>query len=171
MTESPFFVEPLGPAHDRATFSCGVAELDRYLKTQASQDIRRSIAAVFVLVDRSENALAGYYTLSATVIESISLPPELARRMPSYEALPATMIGRLAISLRYRGRTLGGVLLTDALKRAYLNRTTVAAMAVVVDALDESAGAFYEHYGFSRFKDRPLRLYLPMATIKTFFSP
>lgn len=166
----PVVVEPLGPHHDRAAFSCGVATLDRYLTTQATQDMRRSIAAVFVPAEQGNSAIAGYYTLSATALEPASLPADMARRLPTYDMLPATLIRRLAVDLRYRGQKLGGVLLADALKRGYHNRTTFAAMAIVVDALDEAACTFYAHHGFTRFADTPSRLYLPMTIIKTLLN-
>src|SRR5579885_3118549 len=145
--ESPFIVEPLGRAHDRAAFSCGVESLDQYLKTQATQDMRRYLAAVFVLIERATGTVAGYYTLCAASIEPAALPVELVSRLPAYEMLPATLIGRLAVDTRYHGQKLGAALLADALRRSYDNRTTIAAMAVVVDATDDSARAFYEHHG------------------------
>ena len=162
--EPPFFVAPLDRQHDRAAFSSGVEPLDRYLWTQATQDMRRNVAAVFVLVERVTGHLAGYYTLAATAIEPADLPAELTRRLPYYEVFPATLIGRLAVDRRYQGRKLGAALLADALRRGYENRQIVAAMAVVVDAKDEAARSFYEHHGFIPFRDRPQRLYLPMAS-------
>jgi len=162
--ESPFFVTPLDRHHDRAAFSSGVEPLDRYLWTQATQDMQRNVAAVFVLVERTTGRLTGYYTLAATAIEPTALPAELTRRLPYYEVFPATLIGRLAVDRHYQGRKLGATLLADALRRSYENRQTVAAMAVVVDAKDEAARSFYEHHGFIPFDDRPQRLYMPMAS-------
>ena len=158
--------EPLGVDHDRAAFSCGVEPLDRYLKQQASQDVRRRVAAVFVAHEATETALAGYYTLAAFGITPASLPLEVTRRLPRYDQYPATRIGRLAVSQRYQGQGVGRRLLMHALEASYRTAPEIAALAVVVDAKDDNALRFYERYGFQRFLDDEYRLYLPMATIE-----
>ena len=165
MADTQYVVEPLGRHHDRAGFSCGSEALDRYLREQAGQDVRNYLAAVFVLVDLMARTIAGYYTLSATAVEARELPAALTRRLPRYPLLPAVLLGRLAVDTRYRGRGLGALLLTDALKRSLGLREQVGAMAVVVDAKDDAARAFYERFGFQRFRDEEFRLYAPMGTI------
>lgn len=159
--------EPLGRHHDRAAFSCGAPELDHYLQRQASQDMRRNVAAVFVLQDLEEGRLAGYYTLSATAIGLTELPDELARRLPRYPDLPAVLLGRLALDTRYQGQGLGEMLLMDALARTLTHSQQIAALAVIVDAKDEAAERFYRRYGFEQLVDQPRRLFLPMQTIAT----
>lgn len=93
------------------------------------------------------------------------LPAALHRKLPRYDALPAVLLGRLAVDGRYRGRGFGKLLLIDGLRRAYAHSGEVAAMAVIVDGIDDAARLFYEHYGFERFADDPDRLFLPMTTI------
>ncbi len=170
MDEPPFLVTPLARHHNRAAFSSGIEPLDRYLTTQATQDVRRNVAAVFVLVEQATEGLAGYYTLAAAMIEPSSLPADLTRRLPRYDAFPATLIGRLAVDQRYQGRKLGAALLADALRRSYENRQIVAAMAVVVDAKNDAAHSFYERHGFVPFQDRPGRLYIPIDAIPRRFT-
>lgn len=157
--------EPLGDDHDRAAFSCGVETLDRYLKQQAGQDIRRRVAAVFVAHEPAVTTVAAYYTLSAFGIAPASLPAEVTRRLPRYDPLPATLIGRLAVDQRYQGQGLGRQLLMDALERSASLASHIASMAIVVEAKDDAARGFYERYGFRRFLNREYRLYLPMATV------
>lgn len=159
-------VEPLGKFHDRAAFSCGNAELDRYFREQATQDQRRGVAAAYVLIDVSTGNIAGYYTLSATAVEPRGLPPGTFRRLPSYPTLPATLLGRLARDLRYRGSGVGQRLLADALARSLRVSQEIASIGVVVDAIDDAARAFYERYGFVRLMDDERRLILPMGTIE-----
>jgi GNAT superfamily N-acetyltransferase len=161
--------EPLGPPHDRAAFSCGVEALDRYLRQQASQDARNRVAAPFALRAADSSQIIGYYTLSAFWIELAELPPELAKRLPRYPRLPAVLLGRLAVDQRFAGQGWGKVLLLDALRRSLEQSRQIAAMAVVVDAKDEAARAFYERYGFQRLADHPNRLFLPMRTIEQLF--
>jgi ribosomal protein S18 acetylase RimI-like enzyme len=157
-----FVIAPLAAAHDRQTFSCGAEPLDRYLRTQAAQDVRRHIANCFVASPVQSNAVAGYYTLSAASIPMTDLPAEQARKLPRYPVLPAALIGRLAVDLRHQGRQLGAALLFDAVARAI--RADAAVFALVVDAKDEAAARFYRHHGFQTFWDRATRLFLPVAT-------
>ena len=165
MTAARYRFEPLGRPHDRAAFSCGVPDLDRYFQRQARQDVQRHVAAVFVLQDGAEERIAGYYTLSATAIGLTDLPDDLARRLPRYPDLPAVLLGRLAVDSRYQGQGLGEILLMDALARALTQSQQIAALAVIVDAKDEAAVGFYQRYGFQQLVDQPRRLFLPMQTI------
>jgi ribosomal protein S18 acetylase RimI-like enzyme len=157
-----FVVAALSPDHDRLAFSCGVEPLDRYLQTQATQDIRRRIANCFVATSADSNIIAGYYTFSAASVPMLDLPTETAKRLPRYPVVPAALIGRLAIDRRYRGYGLGAALLFDAITRAA--RADTAIFAILVDAKDDSAAAFYRHHGFQPFATRPLNLFLPNGT-------
>jgi hypothetical protein len=121
---SGYRVEPLGASHDRASFHSGVPELDRYLHEQAGQDARRRVAAPFVLIDPS-GAVMGYYTLSAYSVRLGELPEAIAKNLPRYPLLPATLLGRLAASISCRGQRLGAFLLMDALYRSWKNTSRV----------------------------------------------
>jgi predicted GNAT family N-acyltransferase len=153
----------LDEAHDRGSFSCGVESLDRYLKTQAGQDVRRKANAVFVLSEQGEpTRILGYYTLCAMAISQGEVPEAARKHIPRYPLVSATLIGRLAISKDRQGQRLGAVLLADALQRAFDSASTVGSSMVVVDALDEPAAGFYAAHGFVRLPDS-LRLVLPMS--------
>lgn len=156
----------LDDGHDRAGFTCGVESLDRYLRTQAGQDVRRRANGVFVLADRAEPArVLGYYTLCATALAPGDVPEAARRHIPRYPLVSATLIGRLAVTRDRQGRRLGAVLLADALRRALASAQTVGSSMIVVDALDEGAAAFYAAHGFVRLPDS-LRLVLPMRTVE-----
>ena len=163
-------IEPLGKKHDRVAFSCGDDALDTYLKKRASQEAKKKIATTFVMADSRTSAGIGYYTLSATSILLADLSDETVRKLPKYPHVPVTLLGRLAIDSRYQGRGYGELLIVDALRRALQATTEVASNAVVVDAINERARSFYEHYEFCAFPDRKLRLFLPMKTIADLFS-
>ena len=162
-----FRIEPLGERHDRADFSCGVDALDRYLRAQAGQDSRKHIASCFVLLTGNES-VAGYYTLSAMGIALIDLPATLARKLPRYPVVPATLMGRLAVDRRHQGQGFGELLLFDAFSRTL--RSEIASYAFVVDAKDNSAQAFYEQYRFLKLTSTGRRLFMPLAEIATLFS-
>jgi predicted GNAT family N-acyltransferase len=152
----------LGEEHDRGSFACGVESLDRYLKTQAGQDVRRKANAVFVLSEVNELAhVLGYCTLCAMAISQGDVPEAARKHVPRYPLVSATLIGRLAVAKGRQGQRLGAVLLADALRRAFDSAGTVGSSMVVVDALDEAAAGFYAAHGFVRLPDS-LRLVLPI---------
>lgn len=159
-------VEPLDPKrHDRAAFVCGVESLDRYLKTQASQDIARKANAVFVLLDPAESArILGYYTLCATAFAQGDVPEAARKHVPRYPLVSATLIGRLAVASDRQGQGLGAVLLAHALTNAHENAATVGSSMVVVDATDERAALFYEAHGLVRLPES-MRLVIPTRSI------
>jgi ribosomal protein S18 acetylase RimI-like enzyme len=157
-----FVIAPLSPDHNRLAFCCGVDPLDRYLQTQAAQDIRRRIANCFVATPANSNSIAGYYTFSAASVPMLDLPSETAKRLPRYPVVPAALIGSLAIDRQHRGLGLGAALLFDAIARAA--RADTAIFAVLVDAKDDAAAAFYRHHGFQQFAARPLTLFRPIGT-------
>lgn len=164
MDEPRPLVEPLGTRHDRAAFTCGEPALDDYLRRQASQDVRRRVSQVFVAVGDTPETVAGYYSLSATSFQKRELPPDLERRLPHYP-VPAAVLGRLAVATAHQGRGLGEMLLLDAIRRVLHASTTIAIYALVVDAKNADAKAFYERYGFLAFPGSPSRLFLPLATL------
>lgn len=119
-----------------------------------------------------DNRIAGYYTLSASIILAGDVPTERLKKLkwPRYPELPATLIGRLARDLRFRGQGIGDLLLMDALRRVFFN-DEIASLAVIVDSKGEHARRFYEQYGFLSFSDTRNRLYLPMETIGQLLRP
>lgn len=160
MTQT-YRIEPLSDDHDRSGFTSGSAALDRYFRAQVSQDVRRRIATCFVAVGREIDAIAGYYTLTATSIALSALSPAVVKKLPRYPVVPAALLGRLAEAQSHQGRGLGGVLLADALKRSA--RAELGVFAMVVDAKDEAAQKFYEHHGFTPLPGETRRLYLPIS--------
>jgi len=160
-----FVCEPLAKHHDRQAFRCGDAELDEYLSQRAGQDMRRRVAAVFVVVPEGEpKRIAGFYTLSSASIALEELPLEITKALPRYPVVPAVLLGRLARDVNFPG--LGKLLLLDALARSHRYSGEVAAAAVLVDAKRDQARRFYARYGFEEVPDRPHRMFLPMKTVE-----
>jgi len=158
-------VEALAAHHDRAGFSCGIDSLDRYLRTQAAQDVRRRANGVFVLVvANAVKTPLGYYTLCATALPPSDVPAAARKHVPRYPLVSATLMGRLAVSQTRYGEGLGSLLLADAVQRAYASAETVGSSMLVVDALSERAAAFYASFGFQLLPES-LRLVLPMRSI------
>jgi GNAT superfamily N-acetyltransferase len=154
-------IEPLGK-HDRAGFVCGVSALDAWFRLRAGQDERRNVARVFVAID-DQRGVVGYYSLSSFTLAIDDLPPEHAKRLPRYDLIPAALIGRLARDERVRGEGIGDLLLADAVRRVIAAARLLAVFAIVVDAMDEKAAAFYRNFGFAPFPNHPLRLFMPAS--------
>jgi ribosomal protein S18 acetylase RimI-like enzyme len=146
--------------HNREAFDCGVPAPNEYLQTRLNQQMKRGVTVGYVLAS-AEGRIAGYVTLSAGEIP-VGVIPE-AHGFPVKLPLPTTLVGRLAVDREYQRRGLGGDLLVHAIRIAVGTAEQVASAVIEVDALDERARRFYEHYGFARLPDDELHMYLPMA--------
>lgn len=162
MTLRPFTVKPL-KKEDRSGFTCGKDSLDDYFRTQISQDVRRQVATAFVAIHTATAAIAGYYTLAAAHVSLNDLEDDWRRKLPRYAAVPAVLIGRLAIDARFQRHGLGSALLADAATR--ILRSDIGAHFLIVDALDDQAALFYQHHGMRRVPEMEHRLFIPLATL------
>lgn len=167
--EPRYRVEALGGYHDRSRFSCGDDRLDQYLRARAGQDARKGLAVPFVLCEGESNTVLGYYTLSAIGVDIGAWPETVAKKLPRYPVVPATLLGRLAIDRRLQRQGAGEYLLMDALHRSLQASRQVASLAVIVDAKDDRTVSFYRHYEFTPFEDQSNRLFLPMSVIEKLF--
>jgi ribosomal protein S18 acetylase RimI-like enzyme len=163
-------IVPLADKHDRAAFSCGVEAFDRYLQRQAGQDVSKHVAAAFVITPDGET-IAGFYTLSAHVLNLGDLPDNVAKKLPRYPNVPATLLGRLAVSIVFRGRGIGELLLLDAFRRVLANTQEVGSAALVVDAKDQRAREFYLRHDFIPLPSQPNRFFYTVKTIEKLFGP
>ena len=164
-----FSIEELSDKHDRKSFLSVSEPLNRYLHTQVSQDVRRRITTCWVAVANevppglpveAAAPVLAYYTLAAGSVLLTDLPAETTKKLPRYPSVPVARMGRLAVHQRLAGQRLGSALVWDARQRAMAS--ALAAFAVVVDAKDEEAAAFYRHLGFKAFGQRPLQLFLEL---------
>lgn len=160
-----YLIEPLSAAkHRRDEFACESPELTDFLRTRARKEMEARAAACFVLVPSDDpGRIAGFYTLSAAEVVTAELPAAMARKLPRYRSLPATLLGRLARDLAFRGQGLGDRLVLDALARAFTGSVEIGSVAVVTDPKDEPAARFYAEFGFVRLTDR--RMILSMRDV------
>ncbi|MDB5969340.1 MAG: hypothetical protein JWQ90_1790 [Hydrocarboniphaga sp.] len=160
---------PLNPdIHDRAGFDCGVAELNEYLRRFAGQHRRMGISSTYVLVDSDQPSLVlGCYSLSAAEVDIARLSESDRKKLPRFPVprfpIPCYRMGRLACRTDRRGAGLGRLLVGCAVDRCLQTRKLIPAYALLVDAKDAGAKAFYEHYGFTPLVDRATTLYLPFG--------
>ena len=161
-TAAPFWVTRLDSAHDRSVFDCASEPLNQYLRERVTADIRRRVTVCFVAL-AEHNRIAGYYTLASASLLLADLPNAVGKKLPRYPTVPTVRMGRLAVDQAFKGQGLGCALLADALNRAL--RSEIAAYALMVDAKDETAAAFYRHHGFIALPDSPLTLFLSLASV------
>lgn len=154
-----------GEHHDRTGFRSGEPTLDTYFARQARQDVRRDLNSLFCLREDNDQRVIGFYTLCASSVPLKDIPADMARGLPSYADIPAFLLGRLAVDVDHRRMGHGEVLLFDALARSA--GSPLAAWCVVVDALDTAVAGWYGRYGFRALPHQPLRMILPVKTIRT----
>jgi len=162
VTSKFYRIEPLGK-HDRKAFSCGSEPLDRYFKTQVTQDIRRRVAKCLVAVDAATSDVAGFYTLSACSLALTDLSEASQKALPRYPIVPAVLMGRLAVATQAQGHKLGTAMLAHAVE--YIATGNIGAFGLIVDAKDDAAERFYTRHGFVVIKDRQMVLPLETALI------
>jgi GNAT superfamily N-acetyltransferase len=160
-----FHIGPLDAVADTATFYCGQAALDAYIRRYAPQDVRRNLARVFVATPVGDpKRLAGFFTLSAGSVGCSDLPASLARKLPRYP-VPVALIGRLAVDLEFQRKGLGSILLADACRKVVQASAVLAVAGIIVDAKDASAARFYAHFGFVPMPGQSGRLLLPAQAL------
>ena len=131
-------ISRLDARHNKQSFSCGSAPLDPYLKTQASQDIKKNVAVTYALTSLNSDEVIGYYTLSTISIDASELADEAIKKLPKYPMLPGVLLGRLAINTNHQGKKIGAHLLIDALKRSLSISNQIGINAIIVDAKDNN---------------------------------
>lgn len=162
-------LQPLESHHDIEAFSCGVAELDHWLRRTAKQHTRKGISRSYVAVaaDNSTRVL-GFYSLTVGEADTGSLPAALAKTLP--RKIPIVLLGRLAVDQHAQGQGIGACLLVDALRRTVKVSTEVGIVAMLVDAKDETAASFYQHFGFQALPDLPHRMVLTLNSASSLFQ-
>ena len=157
---------PVDPArHHTTEFSCGDQRLDTWLRAYASQNERRDAARTFVIADEA-NRVLGYYTLVAAQLDRAGATAAVRRGMSKRFPIPVVLLARLAIDGPQQGRRLGAALLADAMRRAGRAADEVGIRAVLVDAVDDHAAAFYARFGSEPLPGDPLTLMAPVAQLR-----
>ncbi len=158
--------------HDREGFSCGVEPVDNFFKRTANKLAKADNLRVFVMIAPG-GPVIGFYALNAHAVSFSDLPPKFARSRPSHGNIPAAYISMIGVDQRFAGRGYGGDLLVDALKRIVRAADALGIAVVLLDVLDDGDAArmaqrkaLYEGYGFTPLPSNPLRLFLPLGTVR-----
>jgi GNAT superfamily N-acetyltransferase len=157
------FIEKLTPSHVLTDFDCGVPALNRFLQNFALRNQAAGSSITYLaMIGR---AVAGYHTLTVGEMVHNDAPDRLSKGLARHP-IPVMVIARLAVDLRIRGRGLGAALLRDALLRTLAAADIAGIRAVVVNAKDDRATAFYEYFGFTPFPNDPFALYRLLKDIR-----
>ena len=149
--------EPLDKTHQLDTFLCGESLLDEWLKRRALANQISGASRTFVVTDHNKQVI-GYYAMAAGAVAHQMATNSVRRNMP--DPIPVMILARLAVSTQAQGLKLGGSLLQDAVKRAWMVSQNTGVRALLVHALHDHAKMFYEHYGFQVSPAHPFTLML-----------
>jgi len=156
-------LERLEAHHVLTEFDSGSDELDSWLQRHALAAQNMDSARTFLLTHN--NQVVGYFSLTMGLVLRQDAPAKLVRGLPAYP-VGMVLLARLAVAEGSRGKGFGALLLAEALRRAVIAGEAAAARLVVVDAVDEQALSFYEHYGFIRASGHDRRLYRRMKDVR-----
>ncbi|MGO9744152.1 MAG: GNAT family N-acetyltransferase [Roseiarcus sp.] len=154
--------EPLNATHDVSEFACGNAVLDNWLKTRALSNQEKGFTAVLVV--HEARRVVGYYGLAPTAVVPNALPRSIRTGQPP-DPVPCLLLGQLATDVAWAGRGVATGLVKHALERCVIAARLVGGRALLVNALDDEAAAFWRRRGFIPSRDDPLVLFRSMAAI------
>lgn len=154
--------EPLTAGHDVSAFSCGKPALDHWLKTRALSNQEKGFTAVLVV--HEANRVVGYYGLAPTAVVPNVLPRSVRTGQPP-DPVPCLLLGQPATDTAWAGRGVGTGLVKHALERCVSAAKLVGGRALMVNAVDDEAAAFWLRRGFLPSKDDPLVLFRPISAI------
>jgi len=162
-------IQLIDPKHHwREIFSCGVPELDQYLKLMAVQQGRRDNSRTYVLCQMEDDSrIIGYYTLTMIALDFTGLSEKYIKQ--HLNARGAALIARLAVDQHFQGRDYGEYLLVDALSRLLTASEIIGFPLVFVDA-KQGISSFYEKYGFKPLQHHPDKLFITIADIRKSMS-
>ncbi len=169
-----FRLEAFDPArHERKAFSCGVDQLDNFLKLSARKQQKRDFTRVWVAIAPPSLRVLGYYAVNSHAIVTSDFPEGLTRKAPRHGRAGAVYLSMFAVDSTMQGRGLGRALMWDAFRRIVAVSAQVGVFALVLDVLDDGnveamakRKAFYEDAGFISFPSQPLRMFMPVETIR-----
>jgi GNAT superfamily N-acetyltransferase len=154
--------EPLTAAHDVSEFTCGKPTLDHWLKTRALSNQEKGFTAVLVVHEAGR--VVGFYGLAPTAVVASVLPRAVRTGQPP-DPVPCLLLGQLATDVAWAGRGIGTGLVKHALERCVTAAALVGGRALLVNAVDVDAAAFWQRRGFIPSRDDPLVLFRSIAAI------
>lgn len=154
--------EPLTAEHEVSAFACGKPALDTWLKTRALSNQQKGFTAVIVV--HHAGRVVGYYGLAPTAVMPAVMPRSIRTGQPP-DPIPCLLLGQLATDIAYAGQVIGTGLVKHALTRCATAAALIGGRALLVNAIDPDAAAFWRRRGFLPSRDDELLLFRSMADI------
>jgi GNAT superfamily N-acetyltransferase len=165
MSRIAWVEEPVSRLFDRDRFDCGEPALNEYLRKHARQNHELGAAKTFLAIDAGDRrSILGYYSLSPGSI-LYSRTPAIVRKGLARHDVPVFRLARLAVDRKMQGRGLGADLLLAAGKRCLLASAEIGGVAMLIDAKNERAAAWYKSFGAVPILDAPQSLLLTLASL------
>ena len=153
----------LSCSHYTDNFDCGNYALNNWLKRYALRNQQANAARTFAIC--KENHVIGFYSLATGSIEYETASKRTQKGLAKHP-IPVMILARLAVDLKFQGLSIGSGLLKDAMIRTLQASDIAGIRAMFVNAKDEKACKFYEHFDFEPSPIDPLKLMLLIKDIK-----
>jgi ribosomal protein S18 acetylase RimI-like enzyme len=168
-----FEIQPFDhKVHDRMAFSCGVPQIDNYLKLTAKKGSKADVVRVWVIIN-AKSQIVGFYGINMHGVDVKDMPPAYAKRAMKHGILPAAFIAMIGVDMSQQGNGIGSALVADALSRIARASQDIGICVVMLDVFDDGdvdavarRKSYYEDFGFIPLLDQPLRLFMPVATVR-----
>jgi len=151
----------LDEQHGLSQFDCGVTSLNQWLSGRAREAQARGTAATYVWTAVGASRVVAYYAIAPHQVRREQVSSAMA---VGTTVIPAYLLARLALDVAWHGQGLGAELLHDAMDRIVTAADAVSGRLIVVDAIDDTATAFYRHHDFQPVRDNPHRLVIKVST-------
>lgn len=171
--QAPFTIQPFDPkTHDRTAFSCGVPQIDNYLKLTAKKGTKADVVRIWVVIDE-QNKIVGFYGINMHALDVKEMPASYKKKAMKHGLLPAAFIAMIGVDEKKQSNGLGSALLADALNRIARASYEIGTCVIMLDVFDDGdvdavtrRKNYYESFGFTPLPDQPLRLFMPVATAR-----
>jgi GNAT superfamily N-acetyltransferase len=158
-----FRIETLRREHPVDGFTCGAADLDRFLTRFALTNQQANASRTYVGPRCSE--IIGFYTLVVDEVTFADAPERLKKGLARHP-VPIMLLARMAVSTAWQGRGVGAGLMKDAMLRTLQAAGIAGIRAFAVHAKDNGARRFYEHLEFFSSPTDPLHLFRLIKDIR-----
>jgi len=171
--QPPFTIQPFDPkTHDRAAFSCGVPQIDNYMKLTAKKGSKADVVRIWVVVDVKNNII-GFYGINMHAVDVKDMPEAYQKKAGKRGMLPAAFIAMIGVDKSQQGNGIGSALVADALSRIARVADEIGTCVIILDVYDDGdtdtvarRKTYYEAFGFLPLPDQPLRLFMPVQTAR-----
>jgi GNAT superfamily N-acetyltransferase len=157
-------IRPLDPSISRAAFCCGNDRIDNFFKNNARK--QHDVHRVRVYVAHYEGEAVGYYYLVAATHPPEKVSAEAIEKFGRVNATPSVYLGMIGTHGPWQGNGIGKILMLHAMQKTLEVASLIGIYALTLTAIDEETAKRYERWGFTRFVEGELDMFIPITTIR-----